>query len=63
MIIKPSKGFDIKKYNLPDDELEVMYGLPKEIKYCSSCNISNQQPMSSNEYEHNKESKKVTIGF
>ena len=27
-------------------ELEVKYGLPKEIKYCTKCNMSNQQPMS-----------------
>ena len=63
MKIKPSKNFDTSKFALPEDKLEVKYGLPREVKFCSICNISNQQPMSSNEYEHNKESTKVTIGF
>ena len=63
MNLKPSKNFDTSKFTLPDDQLEVRYGLPSEIKFCSICNISNQQPMSSNEYEHNKESTKVTMSF
>ncbi len=44
-------------------ELEVKYGLPKEIKYCTKCNMSNQQPMSANEYSHGNKSKKETIEF
>lgn len=43
--------------------LDIKYGLPGEVKYCVKCNISNQQPMSSNEYKHSKEEKKETIGF
>ena len=63
MILRPSKNFDFSKFSLPEEQLEVRYGLPREIKFCSICNISNQQPMSSNEYEHNKESTKVTMSF
>ena len=63
MDITPSKNTDVSKFSLSEEQLEVKYGLPREIKFCSTCNISNQQPMSSNEYEHNKESTKVTIGF
>ena len=44
-------------------DLEVKYGLPAEVKYCKKCNMSNQQPMSSNEYKHGKEEKKETMGF
>lgn len=43
--------------------MEVKYGLPKEIKYCTKCNMSNQQPMSSNEYKHSDESFKETMSF
>ena len=43
--------------------MEVKYGLPKEVKYCSRCNMSNQQPMSSNEYKHSSDSKKETMSF
>ena len=43
--------------------MEVKYGLPKEIKYCVKCNMSNQQPMSSNEYKHSEQSSKETIAL
>ncbi|MBY0452730.1 MAG: N-acetyl sugar amidotransferase [Bdellovibrionaceae bacterium] len=45
------------------DNLEVKYGLPAEVKFCKKCNMSNQQPMSSNEYKHGKNDQKETIGF
>jgi N-acetyl sugar amidotransferase len=41
----------------------ISYGLPKEIKYCVKCNISNQQPTSTNEYKHTKNTKQITIDF
>ena len=28
------------------------YGLPNEVKYCVKCNVTNQQPTSTNEYKH-----------
>jgi len=40
-----------------------LYGLPSEIKYCIKCNISNQQPTTTNEYFHIKESVFTTIEF
>ena len=43
--------------------MEVKYGLPKEVKFCTKCNMSNQQPMSSNEYKHGVDSKKETMSF
>ena len=39
------------------------YGLPLEIKYCSKCNISNQQPTSTNEYMHNEKTIQMAIEF
>ena len=54
---------DLTKFQDSSADLEVKFGLPKDVKYCSKCNISNQQPMSSNEYKHTKDSKKSTIGF
>ena len=39
----------------------ISYGLPKEIKYCVKCNISNQQPTSTNEYKHTKNTKSIKI--
>src|SRR5581483_5185717 len=55
------RPFNIERYSKPD--LEVWYGLPREVKFCAKCNISNQQPMSCNEYLYNVKSKKSTIGF
>src|SRR5512146_3139451 len=39
------------------------YGLPREVKFCKRCVISNQRPNSAVEYEHTKDSKKATIAF
>ena len=30
-------------------------GLPLEVKYCKNCNLSNQQPTSTNEYFHTQD--------
>ncbi len=45
------------------DQLEVKYGLPREVKFCSRCVISNQRPNSAVEYQHTADSKKTTIKF
>jgi N-acetyl sugar amidotransferase len=45
------------------DGLEIKYGLPAEVHFCKKCNMSNQQPMSSNEYRHSSSAEKETIGF
>lgn len=42
---------------------EAKYGLPREIRFCSRCVISNQRPNSAVEFKHTAESKKVTIAF
>jgi N-acetyl sugar amidotransferase len=44
-------------------ELEAYYGLPREVKFCRRCVISNQRPNSAVEFEHTSGSKKATIGF
>ncbi|MBD3272120.1 MAG: N-acetyl sugar amidotransferase [Elusimicrobia bacterium] len=33
-------------------ELEVKYGLPRQVKYCTRCVMSNQRPASSIEFKH-----------
>lgn len=39
------------------------YGLPREVKFCRRCVISNQRPSSEIEYFHTRETKKRTINF
>ncbi len=63
MKITPDPSTDLQRFNRPVNSLEVLYGLPKEIRFCKKCNISNQQPMSSNEYSHGKSSTKKTMEF
>ena len=45
------------------DNITPMYGLPKEVKFCSKCLMSNQRPNSAIEFNHNINSKKETISF
>jgi N-acetyl sugar amidotransferase len=63
MKISPSSTVDLTRYQRPYDELEVLYGLPRDVRFCAKCNMSNQQPMSSNEYAHGAESTKATMQF
>jgi N-acetyl sugar amidotransferase len=44
-------------------ELEAYYGLPKEVKFCKKCVMSNQRPNSEIEFKHNIHTKKKTIHF
>jgi len=46
-----------------EEELEAYYGLPKEVKFCKKCVISNQRPNSEVEFRHNIKTKKSTILF
>ncbi len=39
------------------------YGLPREIKYCSTCSYSNQKPNSEKEYTHRISSSKPVVSF
>lgn len=50
-------------YYEPEENLEVRYGLPRAVKFCKQCNMSNQQPMSCNEYKHSTDSQKITMAF
>jgi N-acetyl sugar amidotransferase len=45
------------------EELEAKYGLPRDVRFCSRCVISNQRPNSAVEFKHTIESKKDTIHF
>ena len=40
-----------------------MYGLPTQIKYCKKCNVINQRPTSTNEYNHDINTNQIPIKF
>ena len=46
-----------------NEDREAYYGLPKEVKFCKKCVISNQRPNSEVEFKHNIKTQKKTINF
>lgn len=48
---------------IPPTELTAFYGLPRMVKFCTRCVISNQRPNSAVEFKHSRDSKKETIAF
>lgn len=44
-------------------ELEVKFGLPRDVKFCKRCVMSNQRPASSVEFKHTKDRKHTTLRF
>jgi N-acetyl sugar amidotransferase len=61
--IGPGKPLDLALYETTKGEDIAWYGLPRDIKFCRECNMSNQQPMSCNEYKHGANATKSTMGF
>ena len=45
---------DHSKYapDIPVEEREAYYGLPKHVQFCKECVMSNQKPNSCYEFEH-----------
>ncbi|HEY1259695.1 MAG TPA: N-acetyl sugar amidotransferase [Stellaceae bacterium] len=52
---------DLDKFAASSNDLEAYYGLPREVRYCATCVISNQRPNSAIEFKHTASSKKATI--
>jgi N-acetyl sugar amidotransferase len=57
------QAVDLKRFSQPKAELEAKYGLPREVRFCRTCVISNQRPNSAVEYAHTQKSAKATIRF
>ncbi len=62
-LVKAPGSIDYRKFEAPASDLEAKYGLPRDVKFCKTCVISNQRPNSAVEYQHTKDSKKQTIVF
>ena len=54
---------DFSKFDPKNNEPETKYGLPKDVKFCKTCVISNQRPNSAVEFKHTSETSKSTINF
>ena len=55
-------NLDLSKHRKKDSK-STYYGLPKDIKFCKSCVISNQRPSSDFEHKNDGKGKKRTINF
>ena len=53
----------MEAFGRPDAELATKYGLPRDVRFCKRCVISNQRPNSVVEFQHTHASRKVTINF
>jgi N-acetyl sugar amidotransferase len=60
---KAKRDLDLQGFEAPGDALKTKYNLPREIRFCQRCVISNQRPNSVVEYNHTVESGKKTIHF
>lgn len=49
--------------NQRGSQLQAFYGLPREVRFCRRCVISNQRPDSTVEFKHASADKKSTISF
>ena len=54
---------DLSRFAKNLEKPEALYGLPREVRFCRHCIISNQRPSSAVEYKKTKEAKQETIGF
>lgn len=57
------EAVDLKEYAPDAKERRVMFGLPKDVFFCTRCTYSNQKPNSDKEYKHTRDSKKPTVAF
>ena len=61
--MKTIKKYDLKDYDLGNNNPKKYYGLPKDVKFCLNCTYSNQKPNSEQEYKHSINKKKPIINF
>jgi N-acetyl sugar amidotransferase len=55
------RAIDLGAFAPGRNDPETRYGLPREVRFCRSCVISNQRPNSAVEFAHTADSRKATI--
>ena len=60
-IIKYPKKIDLKKFEKNITNPEIKFGLPKDIKFCKKCVISNQRPNSTIEFKNTEKEKRKLL--
>lgn len=59
----PDASLDLSMFKREQENPTVFYGLPKSVRFCRRCVISNQRPSSVVEYKKKLEDKQATIEF
>lgn len=62
-ILKRHIEIDYDAFKVPDEDVDVRYGLPKEVRFCKKCVISNQRPNTCVETKNVQGQKKQVIHF
>jgi len=62
-MLRHKRTLNINYNEYKGNDLYAKYGLPKEVKFCKKCVISNQRPNSCIEFNHTSDTKKETINF
>ncbi len=62
-MIKYPKKLDLAKYKKTINNPENKFGLPREVKFCKKCVVSNQRPNSTIEFANKPSEIKKTIHF
>tara|TARA_Y200000002_G_C22678269_1_gene662970 strand:+ start:221 stop:1528 length:1308 start_codon:yes stop_codon:yes gene_type:complete len=62
-MIKYPKKLDLAKYKKTINNPENKFGLPREVKFCKKCVVSNQRPNSTIEFANKPSETKKTIHF
>ncbi|MDR1032352.1 MAG: hypothetical protein LBL30_04545 [Holosporales bacterium] len=60
-IIPYPSSVDYDQFSPSNPNPSAKYGLPKDVKFCKKCVMSNQLPSSAVEFQHTIESKKETM--
>ena len=55
-------NIDLSEHKKEDPQIS-FYGLPRQVKFCKKCSISNQRPSSDFEHKNDGKGKKITINF
>ena len=58
-MIKKREKLNIEKYSKEVKDPQALFGLSPEIEYCSKCTISNQRPVSAQEFKHRISTKRI----
>ena len=63
MFFNYPKEVDKSQFSSLNKDPKVLYGLPRQTKYCKKCTISNQRPCTSVEFKNSGKNPKDTISF